>query len=222
MAPEAFAIDPSSVQGIVQGLYGQPCWKAAFTYGDELRLHIGERVPRTSQKLASKERGAWVFGTRGTAWQLKGPAETITSADPPEGLEERVHAALVNARVTDFQVRTGLVRREPVLLISFDNRYQLVVTPGPEDEQDDFPYWELFTPDKTVLLHGPQGLSRYQRDEVARRQQAYRKARKLVGMVQGTCQLEGCGVMSPEVLQQMVEQTSRELLESSDYVLWSD
>jgi hypothetical protein len=53
-----------------------------------------------------------------------------------------------------------------------------------------------------------------------REQQAWKKARKLVGMVQGTSALEGQAV-SEAAYQAMVERTYHELLAGSNHRLWS-
>lgn len=54
-----------------------------------------------------------------------------------------------------------------------------------------------------------------------REQQAQRKARSLVGMVQGTSALEGQGV-DEQAIGQMTRQTCHELLAGSRFKLWSD
>jgi transcriptional regulator with XRE-family HTH domain len=54
-----------------------------------------------------------------------------------------------------------------------------------------------------------------------KRDQASRKARKLVGLVQGTSGLEGQAV-DRETVESMVEQTTHELLAGSNRKLWSD
>jgi len=54
-----------------------------------------------------------------------------------------------------------------------------------------------------------------------RREQAQRKARKLVSLVQGTSGLEGQAV-DRKTVEAMVEQTAHELLAGSRRKLWSD
>jgi transcriptional regulator with XRE-family HTH domain len=54
-----------------------------------------------------------------------------------------------------------------------------------------------------------------------KREQAERKARKLVALVQGTSGLEGQAV-DRETIESMVEQTTQELLAGSKRRLWSD
>jgi transcriptional regulator with XRE-family HTH domain len=54
-----------------------------------------------------------------------------------------------------------------------------------------------------------------------KRDQASRKARKLVGLVQGTSGLEGQAV-DREAVELIVEQTTHELLAGSNRRLWSD
>jgi transcriptional regulator with XRE-family HTH domain len=54
-----------------------------------------------------------------------------------------------------------------------------------------------------------------------KREQAERKARKLVALVQGTSGLEGQAV-DEKVAESMIEQTTHELLAGSNRKLWSD
>jgi transcriptional regulator with XRE-family HTH domain len=67
------------------------------------------------------------------------------------------------------------------------------------------------------------GLRFHSRVEPARlrREQAERKARKLVALVQGTSGLEGQAV-DRQAVESMVEQTTHELLVGSKRHLWSD
>jgi len=58
------------------------------------------------------------------------------------------------------------------------------------------------------------------RAQELREQQARKKARKLVGMVQGTSALE-CQAVSGATYQAMVERTYHELLAGSNHRLWS-
>ncbi|MFO0910990.1 MAG: helix-turn-helix transcriptional regulator [Isosphaeraceae bacterium] len=66
-------------------------------------------------------------------------------------------------------------------------------------------------------------LTTTQRKPVAdlRREQATTKARKLVALVQGTSGLEGQAV-NPEVVSEMLEQTTIELLAGPKRKLWSE
>ena len=54
-----------------------------------------------------------------------------------------------------------------------------------------------------------------------RRQQAYAKARRLVGFIQGTMGLEAQAV-DETALRDMTERTARDLLEGSNRRLWED
>ena len=57
--------------------------------------------------------------------------------------------------------------------------------------------------------------------QTLRREQAQRKAKKLVALVQGTSGLEGQAI-DPETVAAMVEQTTHELLAGSKRNLWSE
>ena len=55
-----------------------------------------------------------------------------------------------------------------------------------------------------------------------KREQAERKARKLVALVQGTSGLEGQAVVDEKIVASMIEQTTHELLAGPKRKLWSD
>jgi hypothetical protein len=148
------ATDLEGLQAIVRGLLGQSCWRAALSYGDELCLHIGEKVPYAHRALAGQVKGAWIFGTRGTAWRLDAPTETLASSDDDPLLARQRVTAVEGAAVIGFEV--GLP--DWVLTVSFANGYRLLVLPSPEDDAEDLPYWELFTPEHLRLAFGPGGV----------------------------------------------------------------
>src|SRR5258706_3819823 len=73
--------DLDKLSDLIRGVVGQLCWGPRLSYGDELVLHIGARLPYNSKKLAGKEKGAWILGTLGTDWQIQNGANIVTASD---------------------------------------------------------------------------------------------------------------------------------------------
>jgi hypothetical protein len=73
------------------GVIGKKCWKATFSYGGELCLHMGARVSYESPAMAGEKKGSWVFGTRGTAWRLiADTGRRISSEQGEDALDKKV------------------------------------------------------------------------------------------------------------------------------------
>jgi hypothetical protein len=87
---------PSDLEQIIQiisGVIGESCWKVSLSYGDELTLHIGERIPYVQKSMVGKEKGSWILGTRATQWRIDSPSETlVTSNDEPEIIRQKIDA----------------------------------------------------------------------------------------------------------------------------------
>jgi hypothetical protein len=141
-------LNPAEIHQYVQGLPGQKFLKVAFGCGDEVLLHLGEPTRRATGKLADLYRGAWVFATQGTPWRLECQGTIVASSDGAPGNGEQVRRALESARVL------RLDPQDP-LSLTFDNGCRLVISPGPEDDATDVPYWELLTPEGDALAYSP-------------------------------------------------------------------
>ena len=94
------ASDIKQVEALVRGILGETCWKAHLSYGGELRLEIGAKLPYLQTSMAGKERGTWMLGVRGSGWVLESPAETlVNSRDTLAVIEQRIHD-VENAGIT--------------------------------------------------------------------------------------------------------------------------
>lgn len=147
--------DGERINQILSGLVGVRCWRPHLSYGDELKLEMGDRVPYRSKLQAHLMRGSWMLGTRGSKWVVRqGTDIVVTSAEEPEQMETGIQA-LVDRTISEARLDAESL----VLTIQFDGDYQIEVTPDTEDEEDkDYPLcdWELFTPDgDKVLQVGP-------------------------------------------------------------------
>lgn len=61
------AKDLKHLKNITNGIIGEICWRASLSYGDELTLHIGAKIPYSQKSMVAREKGAWILGTRATA-----------------------------------------------------------------------------------------------------------------------------------------------------------
>ncbi len=143
------AKDLESLKEITNKLLREPCWKVNLSYGDELTLHIGEKVAYSQKSMAHREKGSWILGTRATWWKIMFTNQTlVTSDEDSEILNQRIHI-IENTKVVAFEIDY----LDLSLSIIFSNEYELVLCPDKEDF--DLPYWELFTPDQMLLKFGP-------------------------------------------------------------------
>lgn len=145
-------IKPSDLNQLLQrmnGLIGETCWKANLSYGDELTLHIGEKIPYSQKSMAGKEKGAWIVGTRATQWQLDYLGKVVVSSNhDPEIVKSKINIIKENT-ITNVKISYPNL----ILTISFGNECDLILFPDKEDI--DLPYWEVFTPDQMVIKVGP-------------------------------------------------------------------
>ncbi len=131
-------------------LIGRECWKAAFTYGGELSLHFGARLPYDTAKMAGRKRGEWILGTRGTRWILVTPTQSLSSDSETEEQLDRKVKALKRGKVVSFEQVSS---RDWVM--TFSNGCFFHIAPSADDQEAGLPYWELFTPNDTVITFGP-------------------------------------------------------------------
>ena len=173
--------NPLILRSLLGTLLGQRCLKVDLSYGDELMLHVGEPISYQHPNLAAEKKGAWILGTRASAWQLllnQEPPSVIESDEFParltaewrlEGNGHRVRGeeveglarnlageTITSARPVPFPVPPPLTKGVG-LVVEFTGGSRLVVVPSSEPVEEDEPLadWELFTPYRTYLRVGP-------------------------------------------------------------------
>ena len=147
--------DLETIQQIINPILGQKCWEASHSYGDELCLEIGPRIPYANKLMAGKEKGAWRLGTRATSWKLA-YGDKIVASNKLETEEIKRKVMLVEgASIIAFDISYPKL----MFQVGFSNGYKLVLEPDEEDL--DFPYWELFTPQEMLLIVYPGSLWSY-------------------------------------------------------------
>lgn len=148
--------DLNKPREITRGLLGEPCWKAALSYGDELRLEIGARVPTTKKSMKGSEKGAWMFGTRQSDWTIESQSGTlVTSHADSRPQREKLHQ-LEGTTIVGFEISYPSL----IPTVSFSNGYTLTLLKQVDDDSE-LPYWELFTPYRMVLKVGPKDIWSY-------------------------------------------------------------
>ena len=158
MAPKE---DIQQIGAIAKRILGEPCWEASLSYGDELRLEIGDRIACQQKVMAGHEVGAWGFGTRGTDWQLFSSQGIIltSSAENVQVFKEKVKI-IEETTITAFETQYP----DFILTIGFSNGCELKIFPDLDDDSG-VSYWELFTPDNMLLTLEPGGVWTYTRSQ---------------------------------------------------------
>ncbi|MBC6421477.1 MAG: hypothetical protein GDA38_07885 [Hormoscilla sp. SP12CHS1] len=139
--------DLEGVKEITQLIVGETCWRAIMSYGDELVLHAGARIPYSQKSMVGKEKGSWILGTKITEWQLECKGEMLFSSQSLPEMRDEIHV-IEGTKITAFEISTELG-----LTVEFSNGCQLKLFPNEQDDSD-LPYYELFTPDRMVLKVG--------------------------------------------------------------------
>lgn len=152
------ATDLQQLSKITSEVLGKICWRANLSYGDELSLHIGARIPYSQKAMAGKEKGEWILGTRLTAWRIDCASETIaTSSDEPQIIRQKVKA-IENTTITTIETSYPNL----ALTVTFSNKCQLILIPETFDDSN-LPYWELFAPYRMLLKVEPGAMWSYTR-----------------------------------------------------------
>ena len=142
--------DLAMLRGIVGRMVRQRCSRVTFSYGDELRVELGERIPTVVRKM-DRKRGEWTILTRSSPWQF-----TDLESRPPHRLRSRSDAvlALQGKSLDSVEVSPHLD-----LSMTFDARYKLTVNPERREQKRHgprlLPHWELFTPEHQLIVAGP-------------------------------------------------------------------
>ena len=150
-ADEVFwSIDAEQLAQAAQGLVGQRRWKVRLAYGDELHLHLGDRVSYSSPRMAGRQRGAWRLGTRASDWTVRRAEQTIASTDAPEAVEIALPGMIEGGAVSALEPSAD----DSGVRIAFDNESVLMIVPA-ADEDWSLAAWELSTPAGLFIERGP-------------------------------------------------------------------
>ena len=138
--------DLDKLRKIASGIMGGPCWQAGLSYGDELILDIGARIPASHGMAAGREKGAWILGTRGSDWSLEYLGKKMVSSEEDSEIVKQTIKAIEGGAIAAFKIRYP----DLLLAVEFSNGYKLKVFPDLEGDSD-LSYWELFAPYNMLL-----------------------------------------------------------------------
>lgn len=141
------------IMQITRGLIGQECWMAHLSYGGELRLEFGARLPYPHPALARMYQGEWMLGTRASSWRIESDGSVLVDSDAEEGLVRERITALQGLRVGSFFIAFPSLDVD----LQFENDISLLVIPEKSDDSN-LADWELFMPDSRLLKVGPGNL----------------------------------------------------------------
>jgi hypothetical protein len=147
----AASSDLFKLHKIVANVIGKKCWKVAFGYGGELRLHLGARIPSENPKMGDEKKGEWRFGSCGTRWILYTLDGSVASNKRSERTLEKKAKTIEGGSLIGFSVAVP----SNDLILTFSNSCLLRVAPSIDDDDGGIPYWEMFTPDHMILKYGP-------------------------------------------------------------------
>ncbi len=141
--------DLQALNQLARNLVGETCWRVNFSYGDELMLHFGDKLPYRQASMSGQKKGAWILGTRISAWQINSTGSMIAeSATDSIELTDLVRV-LIDKRVLDVKVDEATMQ----LRITFTDDLSLLLLPE-SAQSAGLPDWELFMPDGMVLQAG--------------------------------------------------------------------
>jgi hypothetical protein len=151
-------LDP--LQEIVQEILGEVCWQASLSYGDELSLDIGKKIPYPQKAMAGREGGSWILGCRASKWVLESPSQVIASSQlTSEEIKQKIKV-VEGTKIANFKIDYP----DLILRVEFSTGCELKVFPDLEDL--DLSDWELFTPDDMLVEMGPGRVWSYNRADV--------------------------------------------------------
>ncbi|OIP68596.1 MAG: hypothetical protein AUK43_15225 [Oscillatoriales cyanobacterium CG2_30_40_61] len=140
---------------ITKPIIGETCHQVTFSYGDELRLDLGEMSAYSHPKLKHLRKGSWQFGTRATSWIFQQGDQVLISTlqvniDVDIDTIKKVLQQLENKELINFVIDAQNIS----LTLLFEGNYQLILEPDLQDNSG-LAYWELFMPTEQVLTVGP-------------------------------------------------------------------
>ncbi len=167
--------DADDLLSVLTQLQGQRFLSFLVSYGDELRLNLGEPIPFTSPRLRGRSRGAYVLGARASSWVVVGGATRLGAASDDVQVEgattSRVEIATIEtSRIITpeaYVVDVAVTPRNDgfAVMLKFSDQSVVLIDPRfdpdePPDASDEptgveIADWELLTPHSRILRVGP-------------------------------------------------------------------
>jgi hypothetical protein len=175
--------DRSDLQALLQQLVGQPFLFFRVSYGDELRLHLGEVQGYSNPKVQGRTRGSYIIGARASGLIVfsaprhllvtSGDGEAGRSETPATARSVDIKTIETGGFITPGSIVTsaGADRSGPgfSLQLRFSDGSTAYIRPSPgSDEVEpegeerstdvgarEIPDWEILTPHQRILKVGP-------------------------------------------------------------------
>jgi hypothetical protein len=131
----------AELRSVAEILLDAPCWKAGFSYGDELYLDFGRQRVYGPGPLRGQLYGEWELYTRASPWGLRDSEgrPLIAAADDRERSEPRL-AGLMNSRVSGVAISES----DLSVALEFTNGLRFELSCEQEDDdEDELSCWEL-------------------------------------------------------------------------------
>ncbi len=146
--------DLEDIKRILQGMIGEICWQTSVSYGEELDLHIGDKIPYEEKSMRGKLKGSWILGSRCTDWELKLGNKLIVNSQSDKIIDKI--SVIENQTITDINISYP----ELILSLKFSNQCEFSILPDLEDDSG-VSCWELFAPNHKLLQIEPNYLWSY-------------------------------------------------------------
>lgn len=146
--------DLAEIKQIIKEIIGETCWSASISYGEELDLHIGDKIPYQEKSMRGKFKGSWILGSRCTNWELKLGDQVIVNSES-EDIKDKI-SVMENQTITDINISYP----ELILSLKFSNQYEFSILSDLEDDSG-VSCWELFTPNHKLLQLEPNSVWSY-------------------------------------------------------------
>jgi hypothetical protein len=174
--------DLSDLQTLLKQLIGQPFRFFRVSYGDELRLHLGDLQSYTNPKMRSRTKGSYIVGARASSWIVFSAPQQILVASDDVRIDQTGSRAAKSVDIKSIETG-GFITPGSIIIFAgadrlahgfslqlrFSDGSRSVVLPRPEsyeavpeDETNsediggiEIADWEILTPFERILKVGP-------------------------------------------------------------------
>ena len=136
---------------LLNNIINEVCWEAGISYGDELVLELGEKIPKENL-LAGCCEGSWSVTSRSSMWNLSFQSSLIASSE--QNIDDIIKEKI---KIIEGKSVTGIDIIYPSLALSLfmSTDYHLLIQSVEEDNEYDMPYWEIYLPENMLFQMGP-------------------------------------------------------------------
>lgn len=150
------------VEKLLEGIIGELCWGVRLSFGNELRLEIGPKLP--DPVLKGKEKGHWRLGASTSKWILEIPDSNLVDSNDELVLIKEKIKLIEGNYVNEFKIDWPKLGIE----IIFSNQMKLKILPI-WNKQSELAHWEFFMPNSMFLRMGPKTNWSYYRSDISKK-----------------------------------------------------